>query len=848
MTQVYVKYNPYRLKTELKMNGKELPQDSGLYKLTKGKRLQEWIGAFPADLRRELSTVEFSIEFCGMQLDWDDFEDAFDQARKAGTIDKAELKYTEVQTDEDINEKVVHVFNDLKNGPIEEFRSKRMIRAFETINDAKFPVNVIATMSSGKSTLINALLAQKLMPSKNAACTATITEILDVDRLGFTAVACDENDEELERIPELTYEIMERLNADESVEHIYAEGNIPFLDARDTALKLVDTPGPNNAQNQAHKNTTYRAINNDSNNLILYVLNGTQLSTNDDASLLRYVAEQIQKGGKQMRDRFLFVVNKMDSFNPEEESIDDVISSVKRYLANYGIEDPQLFPCSAFMALNIRTYLADVDIDNLTRTEEKKLPVAARDTLSMIDKVNEFEAMHLERYTALSPSAQEQLNFRLHKAIEKGDTKEQALIHSGICSIEAAIAAYVKKYARTKKIKDLVESFQEELESSRILAHAKEQVATNEKTAEACSMRAAAIREKIEDGQEAAAFKEKIQLLDPMPAIKEKAHKLEQKAATDSTKVFSWYGDTISSREEAKRLVNQFSTLNSDALAELTAELESAINTEIVHAGETLLDEYQKKLEDFDESAATDVQLEFKTADLVKGTLQSMRETAASWTTDDFAAETVEDVGEVTYEERKYYEKVGEKKEEVVSGSHEEKIGTRKVKVGSHKEQVGTRKEKKRGFFAGIARLFGGGYEYVPVYETVDDYEEEDVFKTVLDYKTIVRDVFEERTEKVEKFSVKTSDLQTGLIAQMRRNLADGIGKALQYAEEMSENMKKQFSKLFDALDEEIKRKYAELEQYAEEATKQQQELEKNRKVLDWIETNIREINAILDF
>lgn len=38
--------------------------------------------------------------------------------------------------------------------------------------------DVVATMSAGKSTLINALLRQKLMPAKQEACTATITEIM----------------------------------------------------------------------------------------------------------------------------------------------------------------------------------------------------------------------------------------------------------------------------------------------------------------------------------------------------------------------------------------------------------------------------------------------------------------------------------------------------------------------------------------------------------------------------------------------------------------------------------------------------------------------------------------------
>ncbi|MCI9004920.1 MAG: hypothetical protein HFH39_06715 [Lachnospiraceae bacterium] len=102
-------------------------------------------------------------------------------------------------------------------------------------------------MSSGKSTLINALLGKRLMPSKNEACTATITEILDNDRKQFTAVVYDENGEVLREIPDLTYEVMSELNEDTDVYKIEAEGDIPFLDARSTALMLVDTPGSNNA-------------------------------------------------------------------------------------------------------------------------------------------------------------------------------------------------------------------------------------------------------------------------------------------------------------------------------------------------------------------------------------------------------------------------------------------------------------------------------------------------------------------------------------------------------------------------------------------------------------------------
>lgn len=846
MTQIYVKYNPYRLETTVKVNGRDVSTDSILYKVTKGKRLQEWIGKFPKMLREELNTVDFSLEYCGMALDWDDFEDAFEQAQKEGIIKVTNMKYIAGKSDEDINEKIVKVFQDLQEGPLDDFRDAKLTKAFENTNNAIFPVNVIATMSSGKSTLINALLGEKLMPSKNEACTATITEILDADDPTFAAVVYDEDDVVLQEVPHLTYEIMNELNDNPNVHRILTEGDIPFLDSKSTALMLVDTPGPNNAQNQAHKNTTYRAINNDSNNLILYVLNGTQLSTNDDAALLHYVADQIKKGGKQVRDRFLFVINKMDQFNPQEESIEKAILSAKRYLASYGIEDPQLFPCSAFTALNIKTALAGIDIDNLTRTQERQLPLSARDTLHMIDKFLEFESMHLEKYSTLSPSAQQELNFRLSRAIESGDTKEQALIHSGIYSIEAAITAYVKKYAKTKKIKDLVESFQEVLESSEVLVKAKTRVATDEKAAKACAERAAAVRQKIADGKEAEAFKQKIADLDPMPIITEKAKQLKQNATTKSNKIFRPYGETLTSRDEAKRLVNQFSTFSSDAMAELTSELESVINNEIVSTGERLLMEYQEKVSKFDESS-NDEQLDFRTLDLIKGALNTMRETAESWTTDDFAAETVEDIGETTYEEKTYYEKVGQEEEEIVVGSHEEKVGTRKVKVGSHKEMVDTRRVKKAGFFAKIARLFGGGYEEEAVYKTVTDYKDEDVYKTVLEYKTIRRDLFEEKTERIEKFSVSTALIQQALIAKMRRNLDEGTESALGFAEEQVEAMKAQFSRIFTELDEIIAVKYAELEKCANDESEKQETLRKNKDILEWIETNMNEINSILD-
>lgn len=850
MAQVNISYNPYRMETKIHVNGKKISNDSTLYKVVKGKRLQEWVGSFPQMLVEELNTVDFDIAYYGMVLDWDDFQDAFTHAEKLGVIKKLNLSFIEGKSDEDINDKIVAVFKHLQEGPLDDFRDPKLIKAFANINNTVFPINVIATMSSGKSTLINSLLGRRLMPSKNEACTAVITEILDNDEEGFKAVAYDQNDTIIREVPELTYKVMNEMNDNSDVYKIVAKGNIPFLDANSTALMLVDTPGPNNSQNQAHKNTTYRAINSDSNNLILYVLNGTQLSTNDDASLLSYVADQIKKGGKQVRDRFLFVINKMDGFNPEEEDIAEVIKAAKRYLASYGIEEPQIFPCSAYTALNIREHFEGIDIGNIGELWEKlsKLPSAAKDTLPMIDKFIKHKSMYLEQYSTLPPSAQRELDYKLSQAEKNANKKEQVLIHCGIYSIEAAITAYVKKYAKTKKVKDLVESFQEVLESTQVLAKAKAQVATDEEAAKICAERAAAVQAKIANGKEAEIFKERIASFNPIESIKKKADTLKEEAGRKTGRVFEPYGDIITSKSEAKRLVSQFTMMSSDYIAEMASELESVINQEVMETGEHMLREYLEKLAKIDEDV-TDKQLDFNTVDLIKGALNNMRENAAAWCSDDFASETVDDIGEVTYEEKVYYEKIGEEKEDVADGTKRRKIGTRQVKTGSHREKIGTRtvkNPKKKGFF-GRLKFWESNYTEEDVYVTVDDYKTEDVYETVIKYKTVMRDIYEEHREQVEKFSVETSVIQSGLVRKLRENLDEGIDGAVNYAKEQIESMKAQFIEIFDELDMLIQQKYAELEQCANDQKSKEAELEKNRNLLMWIEANKAEIDEILN-
>ena len=154
---------------------------------------------------------------------------------------------------------------------------------------------------------------------------------------------------------------------------------------------------------------------------------------------------------------------------------------------------------------------------------------------------------------------------------------------------------------------------------------------------------------------------------------------------------------------------------------------------------------------------------------------------------------------------------------------------------------------EKKGFFAKIARIFGGGYTTEDVYKTVDDYKDEDIYKTVMDYKTVMRDIFEEKVEEIEKFSISAIELHRILIAKMHQNLDDGIASALEYASEQVEAMKTQFFDIFKELDKIVSEKYDELTRYQDDEKAKNAVLAENQKRLKWIEDNIHEIDSILE-
>lgn len=584
MQKIFIKYNPYQVKTEVLIEDKTPKKNS---RLNFGDcRLQEWIDDLPDILLEECSTREFEITFHGTVPDYEDVVAVAEEAKVKDI--KIKVKHIPAKEVKDKETAIQEIFKMIQDGPFEELKKPDVVRAFELASSSDFEVNVVATMSAGKSTLINSLLGQKLMPAKQEACTATITEIKDNDADHFEARVYDKEGNLIESHDNLTYSIMEKLNSNPAVSRIRTEGNIPFVTADDVSLILVDTPGPNNSRDPEHRAATYRMLSESSKTVVLYIMNATQLAVDDDNNLLGHVAESMKVGGKQSRDRFIFVVNKLDDFKKGEDSIDAALQKVKDYLADNGIENPNIYPASALTALSIRTILAESDDDDDDDVYEAK---------GKVRKFNRNEEMHFERYAPLPASVRGQITNRLEAAINNGDANEQALIHSGIVPVEEAIRMYVRKYAKTAKIKNIVDTFITRIESAHTFESTRQQISQNEAQKKAIVERIDSIEAKLKSGEEAKKFKSQIEKANYDKEIANLANKVIAEAQKKITKHL---GDTQKklTRQEAEDVCKEFAKFADNLQAEVQVRLEDLILNNVQKNAIKLLEIYKEKLAD----------------------------------------------------------------------------------------------------------------------------------------------------------------------------------------------------------------------------------------------------------
>ena len=127
MKEIFIKYNPYQLVTEITIDGQKLKKNSKLN--FEDRRLQEWVESLPDLLFEECNTKDFKITFHGTTPDYEDMEAMAKEAEAKGI--HIELEHIPAKEIGDKEVAIQEVFDEIQNGPFNELRQPDVIKAFD---------------------------------------------------------------------------------------------------------------------------------------------------------------------------------------------------------------------------------------------------------------------------------------------------------------------------------------------------------------------------------------------------------------------------------------------------------------------------------------------------------------------------------------------------------------------------------------------------------------------------------------------------------------------------------------------------------------------------------------------
>jgi small GTP-binding protein len=202
------------------------------------------------------------------------------------------------------------------------------------LTDERFHLVVLGEFNHGKTTFVNALLGQELLPVGITPTTATLNHIVYSDEPW--AVAVLDSGERVKVAPAALAEWLTVEGQNARLARVVEVG-YPAEVLRDR-VTLVDTPGVNDI-NEQRAEITYGYI--PRADAVVFLLDATQVLKESERTFLT------QRILKRSREKLLFVVNKIDLLTPEEA--DACLAYAREHLGAL-VGESDVFPLSARQA------------------------------------------------------------------------------------------------------------------------------------------------------------------------------------------------------------------------------------------------------------------------------------------------------------------------------------------------------------------------------------------------------------------------------------------------------------------------------------------------------------------
>lgn len=362
----------------------------------------------------------------------------------------------------------------LENGFEDEQQS--VAAQYSNVENGDFTIAVVGEFSAGKSTFLNALMGEKLLPSFSRETTATINFLRHKEKaepgVEGSVYYNDGTVKNLEKIDNQTIEKYVCTRSEEDVASNISHFDL-FLENRflKDNVTLVDTPGLNGIK-EGHEEITEKQIEKSSASIFLF--NANQPGSKTDFQALQMLRKRVKS--------IFLVLNRIDEIKTDEhETPDDVINTLKdKYKKDYPEEEriPEFFPVSAYKALLARSK------QNLFYHDRNDFTDAEKERFELESGMYEFEEKLWKfltegekgRQMLISPVVQlngileDVMNF-LHeqKNVLEG-TYDSEELKQRIAELKQASAELQKKIDSKSNeiyfhVKDAEEEFFEEVES-----------------------------------------------------------------------------------------------------------------------------------------------------------------------------------------------------------------------------------------------------------------------------------------------------------------------------------------------------------------------------------------------
>ena len=461
-----------------------------------------------------------------------------------------------------------------------------------------------------------------------------------------------------------------------------------------------------------------------------------------------------------------------------------------------GIRNPNIFPVAALPALQLR--------------EKSRRP---HSLIEFKDYSEDFEEMRFDQYNDYS-----HLPVSIQRGLEEdkknASPDELVEIYTGIVSLEEAIKLYVKKYARTTKVMDLVLAFNSKLEELSAEASLREALHKNQAVKAEMERQIVQVRKNIETARNAQTFSAKVDKLDLVSGAQREITQLFNGLRTDISKMMAGR-DTMVELSKAKMQCVDIEKRSQSIQTQLKVQVEKIVVDTYKNTVESIISEYKKYLKDLNMGSEGD-KLHLNPLKLVASEVSGL------------------DIN-------------------TLIGAHSEVKNETEVKLETYQEQTGGSSRFTNTVISGtICSIIGGAIGLLTGMGVDKGVRLGIAGGTMLGLHKGDTRTYESKIRRIELPKqvtyVDMSVVASEFLQPIQEDLATTEKTVLDYVKQETVEVKSFINRKLEAIDKVLDSKLNMLSQYETGVKEMNAEIAENQKQLEWLEDIEKRVNSIVKF